>query len=50
MDGEGGEGKVDIKTFKARREDLKLPIEVEKIPSSKLFKIIDTNEDEFLSM
>jgi len=45
-----GEGKVDIKTFKDSREDLKLPEKVSKDPTSKLFKIIDTNEDEYLSM
>lgn len=50
LDGETAEGKVGIKAFKARREDLKLPEEVQEINSKKLFKMIDTNEDEFISM
>lgn len=50
-----GEGKVNIKTFKSTREDLKLPeytdkTLTEKIPAPKLFKIIDVNEDELISM
>lgn len=50
LDGETGEGKVGIKVFKERRDDLKLPDEVQDINSKKLFKMIDTNEDEFISM
>jgi len=50
LDGETGEGKVDIKKFKALRDDLKLPEQVQEVNSKKLFKMIDTNEDEFISM